>query len=184
MYKPKHMATTPKATRTDDAPAVGTDLPEPTEKDGVESNADTKRQVGRSAAMMGVLVVVSRVTGFLRTWGQAYALGVTMLASVYTVANNLPNQLYELVAGGMIMTAFLPTYMSVKTRLGRKGANDYASNLFWIVTIAMGVLTVLSFALAGPVIWTQSFSASKDFDTDLAVYLFRFFSVEIVLYAL
>ncbi len=184
MYKPKHMATTPKASRTDDAPAVGADLPEPAEKDGVESNADTKRQVGRSAAMMGVLVVVSRVTGFLRTWGQAYALGVTMLASVYTVANNLPNQLYELVAGGMIMTAFLPTYMSVKTRLGRKGANDYASNLFWIVTIAMGVLTVLSFALAGPVIWTQSFSASKDFDTDLAVYLFRFFSVEIVMYAL
>lgn len=151
---------------------------------GEEVNAATKRQVGRSAAMMSVLVIVSRVTGFLRTWGQAYALGVTMLASVYTVANNLPNQLYELVAGGMIMTAFLPTYLSVKKRLGRKGANDYASNLFWIVTIAMGLLTVLSFIFAGFVIWTQSFSASADFDSNLAVYFFRFFAIEIVLYAL
>ena len=150
-----------------------------------QDSAEAKTaQVGRSAALMSVLVIVSRLTGFFRTWGQAYAIGVTVMASCYSIANNLPNQLYELVAGGMIMTAFLPTYMSVKTRLGRKGANDYASNLFWIVTIAMGVLTVLSFALAGPVIWTQSFSASKDFDTDLAVYLFRFFSVEIVLYAL
>lgn len=144
----------------------------------------TQRSVGRSAAMMSVLVIISRITGFFRTWGQAYALGVTMLASVYTVANNMPNQLYELVAGGMIMTAFLPTYLSVKTKRGREGANDYAGNLFWLVTLAMGILTVLSFIFAGFVIWTQSFSAGDDFDSGLAVMMFRFFAIEIVLYAM
>ena len=75
------------------------------------SSKRTEAQVGRSAAMMGVLVIISRITGFLRTWGQAYALGVTALASAYTVANNMPNQLYELVAGGIIITAFLPVYL-------------------------------------------------------------------------
>ena len=140
--------------------------------------------VSWSAAMMSVLVVVSRITGFFRTWGQAYALGVTALASAYTVANNMPNQLYELVAGGMIMTAFLPVYMSAKKRLGRQGATDYASNLLSIVVLAMAVLTAVSLILAGPIIWTQSFSAGENFDADTSVLLFRFFAVEIVLYAM
>ena len=73
-----------------------------------EPQADAETSVGKSAAMMSVLVIFSRITGFVRTWGQAFALGTTLLSSCYTVANNLPNQLYELVIGGMIITAFLP----------------------------------------------------------------------------
>ena len=100
------------------------------------------QSIGRSAALMSVLVVISRITGFFRTWAQAYAMGATLLASCYTVANNLPNQLYELVIGGMIVTAFLPVYLSVKRRAGREGANAYVSNLLSIVFVLMGVLTV------------------------------------------
>ncbi|WP_077598721.1 murein biosynthesis integral membrane protein MurJ [Olsenella urininfantis] len=150
----------------------------------VAVKAQDQQSVSRSAALMSVLVIISRITGFFRTWGQAYALGVTALASAYTVANGMPNQLYELVMGGMIMTAFLPVYMSVKKRLGQDGATRYASNLLSIVTLFMGVLTVASFVLAGPIIWTQSFSATAEFDAGLSVYLFRFFVIEIVLYAL
>lgn len=149
-----------------------------------KDEAATQAAVGRSAALMSVLVIISRITGFFRTWGQAYALGVTALASCYTVANNLPNQLYELVMGGMIMTAFLPVYMSVKKRLGRSGADDYASNLISIVTVILAIVTALSWIFAGFIIWTQSFSASKNFNAGVSVYLFRFFVVEVILYAL
>ena len=169
------------------APATGSPSPVDEGRDEVVGPDDEVAEapnVTRSAAMMSVLVVVSRITGFLRTWGQAYALGVTALASCYTVANNMPNQLYELVMGGMIMTAFLPVYLSVKKRAGREGANGYASNLLSIVVVLMGILTILSFIFAGPIIWTQSFSASAEFDAGLSVYLFRFFVVEIILYAL
>lgn len=71
-----------------------------------EEEAKTRESVGRSSAMMSGLIIVSRITGFFRTWAQAYAVGVTMLASCYTIANNLPNLLYELVMGGMLVTAF------------------------------------------------------------------------------
>ena len=50
-----------------------------------------KADVGSSAAMMSGLVIVSRITGFFRTWCQALALGATVAASCYTVANGLPN---------------------------------------------------------------------------------------------
>ena len=100
-----------------------------TTETSTHATTNTVEGVGRSAAMMSALVILSRITGFFRTWGQAFALGVTVVSSCYTVANNLPNQLYELVMGGMLITAFLPVYLSVKHRAGREGANKYASNL-------------------------------------------------------
>ena len=133
---------------------------------------------------MSALVVISRLTGFFRTWGQAYAIGVTVLASCYSVANNMPNQLYELVAAGMLTTAFLPVYMSVRKRAGIEGASDYTSNLVSIVLVIMGAVAVLGFVFAAEMVYTQSFTATEEFDFDLAVYFFRFFVIEVVLYAL
>ena len=134
--------------------------------------------------MMSVLVIISRLTGFLRTWGQAYALGVTVTASCYSVANNLPNSLYEIVIGGMLVTAFLPVYLSIKKRLGREGASAYTSNLVSIVLVLMGAITALCIVFAAQVVWTQSFTATEEFDAQLAVYFFRFFAIEVVLYSL
>ena len=139
--------------------------------------------VGRSAAMMSALVIVSRITGFVRTWAQAFALGTTLLASCYTVANNLPNQLYELVVGGMLVTAFLPVYLSCKRRAGQEGANRYISNLLSIILVLMGVVTIVCIAFAAPLVWVQSAGTDQGQMAD-AVFLFRFFAVEVLLYCL
>ena len=148
------------------------------------SEAATEAAVGKSAAMMSGLVIISRITGFFRTWAQSWALGATVMASCYTVANNLPNQLYELVMGGMLITAFLPVYVAAKKRCGKERAVAYASNLLSLVVLLMGVLAVLAFVFAAQVVWTQSAGATEAFDSDLAVYFFRFFAFSIVLYAL
>ena len=76
----------------------------------VQQEGDAQQRRESSAALMSVLVIISRLTGFARTWAQAYAVGATVLASCYEVANNLPTQIYELVTAGMLVTAFLPVY--------------------------------------------------------------------------
>ncbi len=150
-----------------------------------EAAADeaTEASVGRSAAMMSALVIASRLTGFFRTWGQAFALGTTLLSSCYTVANNLPNQLYELVIGGMLITAFLPVYLDVRERKGKQGANDYISNLLSILLVFLGICFVLCLVFAAPLIWVQSAGTDQAQMAD-GVLLFRFFAIEIVLYCL
>ena len=75
--------------------------------------------IGGAAALISFFVIISRITGFLRTWAMAFALGSTMLASSYQVANNLPEMLYEMVIGGMLVTAFLPVS---KNASGRRAA--------------------------------------------------------------
>ena len=168
-----------KATAPEAAPEA--EAPETPAEAAADEAVDS--QVGRSAAMMSVLVVASRLTGFFRTWGQAFALGTTLLSSCYTVANNLPNQLYELVIGGMLITAFLPVYLDVRERKGREGANAYISNLLSILLIFLGVCFVLCLVFAAPLIWVQSASTDQSQMAD-GVLLFRFFAIEIVLYCL
>lgn len=146
--------------------------------------ANEQTTVAQNTALMGVLVIISRVTGFFRTWSQAYALGVTVMASCYSIANNLPNQLYDLVGAGMLTTAFLPVYISVKRKKGRLGANLYTSNLVSIVLVFMGFISLLGFIFAAEMVYTQSFSATEGFDANLAIYFFRFFVIEVVLYGL
>ena len=150
----------------------------------VQQEGDAQQRRESSAALMSVLVIISRLTGFARTWAQAYAVGATVLASCYEVANNLPTQIYELVTAGMLVTAFLPVYVSVKKRLGQKGANEYVSNLTSIVVLITGAVTLVSFVFAAQIIWSQSFSAAEEFDSTRAIWFFRFFVIEIVLYAL
>ena len=169
-----------------DLDAVETTGVIPAMDEDFESEEEVEQIASRKANTASALVIISRITGFGRTMAQANALSGALMAvaSCYTVASTMPNFLYELVMGGMLITSFLPVYVSVRKRLGRQGAADYASNLLSLVVMLMGVMSVVSFIFAGPLIWTQSAGASSDFNFDLAVWFFRFFAFEIVLYGL
>ena len=145
---------------------------------------ELEKQADRSSNAVSVIVIISRITGFFRTTLQAWALGAGGIASAYTVANNLPNTVYELVLGGMLVTAFLPVYLNVKKKLGREGANEFTSNLLSLVLIFTAAVCVLCFICAGAIIWTQSAGADEEFETELAVWFFRWFLCEIIFYAL
>lgn len=147
------------------------------------SSQNTAASVGSSAALISFFVIISRITGFMRTWAMAFALGSTMLASSYQIANNLPNMLYELVMGGMLVTAFLPVYLSVKNRLGEQGGNEYASNIMSIAFIALGLVALLCTIFAPALVFTQSFMSDQGGMED-AVFFFRFFAIQIVFYGL
>ena len=145
-----------------------------------ESSTDAS-SIGASAALISFFTIVSRITGFMRTWSLAFALGSTMLASSYQVANNLPNMLYEMAAGGILVTAFLPVYVSVKNKLGERGGNEYASNLLSIVCIVLGLVAILCTVCAPALIYTQSFMNDQETMGD-AIFFFRFFAIQIVFY--
>ena len=97
------------------------------------------------------------------------------------MACNLPNQLYELVMGGMLVTAFLPVYVSLRKREGEERANQYASTLMGIVLVFLGVVALLATLFAPQVVWTQMFFSPSG-DRELVVYFFRFFAVQLFFY--
>lgn len=157
--------------------------PVASDDDDFSSSGDYE-SVGRSARLMTGLIVVSRVTGFVRTWVMGVALGVSLLSTSYQVAQNLPAMLYDLVMGGMLVTAFLPVYMDVRRRRGKRGAEEYIGNLLGILLLLLGVLSLAASIFAPAFIWTQSFMSGDADGMDTAVLFFRFFAFQILFYGL
>lgn len=174
-----------------DGPLSSEDEIEPQPESHMESQDDVDDMgssdystVGRSAGLMTVLTIVSRVTGFIRTWAMAAAIGMSLLSSSYQVANNLPNMLYELVMGGMLVTAFLPVYMGVRREQGREASNEYVGNLLGILLLLLGGISLLGTVFAPGFIWTQSFLSGDGGSMDTAAFMFRFFAIQILFYGL
>ena len=139
----------------------------------------------RSTGIMTMATLLSRATGLLRTWTMAFALGNTLITSAYQVANSMPNVIFDLVAGGILGTAFLPVYLLQKERFGQKGADGFASNVLNISLVALGVLAILSTIFASPVITTQTFTRTDGaLVHETAVFFFRIFAVQLVFYGL
>ena len=148
-------------------------------------DSGTVKQVAKSTGMMSALILFSRVTGFVRTWAMAFALGNSLLAASYSLANNLPNMIYELVAGGVLSTAFLPIYLQQANQHSRQQANAYASNLLSLAVLVLGVISVAASIFAPQVILTQSLFSDNDSQTvSSAVWLFRFFAFQILFYGI
>ena len=154
-------------------------------QNNTQDRAKTREQVAKSTAVMSLCTLVSRATGFVRTWAMAFALGNTVMAAGFSLANNLPNMIYELVAGGVLSTAFLPIYLQQRNQHGTKASSDYASNLLSIAVVFLGVIALLASIFAPQVIMTQSlFSSASSETVTSAVWFFRFLAFEIVFYGI
>lgn len=130
---------------------------------------------------MSVATTLSRITGFARTWAMAYALGVTVLSASYQVANNIPNMIYELVAGGTLSSVFIPLFIERIQRDGKDEAWRFASTVLNITVLALGLVALVGTLFPEPFVRTQTFRISPE-KAALAVHLFRFFAVQVVFY--
>lgn len=129
--------------------------------------------------------MLSRVTGFIRMWATALALGAVGLTSAYNIANNIPNMVFELVAGGILSSLFIPTFMQVRADRGEEGAFTFASHVFNIFVLALGVVAVIGTLLPQPFIWTQTFRDTSTQSAEVraaAEFFFRFFAIQVVVY--
>lgn len=134
---------------------------------------------------MSVATALSRVTGFVRTWATAAALGATALASSYNVANNIPNMIFELVAGGILSALFIPTFLEVKEQEGERAAWRFASHVFNLSVLTLGIVAIIGILLPQPFVWTQTFRLPAESAAgvrDMAAFFFRIFAIQVVIY--
>lgn len=132
---------------------------------------------------MSVSTLLSRLTGFLRTWAMAVALGRTALADSYDIANNLPNMLFELLAGGVLAGIFIPLFMERMQAEGEESAWRFASYVLNIIVLVLGAVALLATVWPLPFVRSQTLTISAE-QAETAVWLFRFFAVQIVFYGM
>ncbi|MEV4674229.1 MULTISPECIES: murein biosynthesis integral membrane protein MurJ [Actinomadura] len=134
----------------------------------------------RSGAIMAIGTLASRITGFLRTAVIVAALGTGLLANAYNTANTIPNQIYDLLLGGILTSVIVPLLVRAKQR-DRTYGEQYEQRVFTLAVIGLGVLTVVS-VLCAP-LFIDVLAGSYDGDSRKVAVLFaRFFLPQLFFY--
>jgi len=139
--------------------------------------------VVKSSGVMAVGTLGSRITGFLRTIAQSYALGAAGIAAAYNLSNTLPNVVYNLALGGILTSVIVPLIVNAKKRDDDRG-QAYEQRMFTLVTALLLGITVIATLAAVPIVAIYSGSGIKGNTEHLAVVFAFFFIPQIFFYGL
>ncbi len=96
---------------------------------------------------MAIAGLASKLTGFARNLVIAWVLGLSVAADAYNAANTLPNQVYELLVGGVLTSVLVPVLVRAHHD-DADGGVAYTQRLLTMTTAVLVLITVLAVAAA------------------------------------
>ena len=104
------------------------------------------RSMGRASALLASGTFVSRILGFVSAIVLAQTIGTrgTAGADTFTLANQLPNNIYAIIAGGLLSAVFVPAI--VRAGLHTDGGQQYINRLVTlgvVVFVGAGIIATL-----------------------------------------
>lgn len=113
---------------------------------GTTDDAEQRTMLANSA-VMAAGTVVSRMSGFVRSALLAAALGASLHADIFTVANTVPNMLYILLAGGVFNAVLVPQLVRAMAD-DPDGGEAYTNRVITLAAVFLGAVTVALVVLA------------------------------------
>ncbi len=104
-----------------------------------------ERTIARAAGVVMAGFVLSNLTGLVKWVLVSQAFGTSGELDAFNFANRLPDMLFNLMAGGALASAFVPTFTGFLTRGDRAAA--------WRLASSIGNLLLLVLACAAGVSW-------------------------------
>jgi putative peptidoglycan lipid II flippase len=135
-----------------------------------------------AAGLIAVVTLAARVFGFGRSLVFSQSVGATCVGSVYQTANQLPNVVFEVAAGGVLAAVVVPIVAGQLARQKEAEANRTASAMLtWTLTVLVPLsilMAVFARQLSRFLVRGQTCAGS----TDLMASMFVVFSPQIALY--
>jgi putative peptidoglycan lipid II flippase len=103
-----------------------------------------------AAVLIGLLTVLARVAGFGRTFVFSQTVTTSCLSQAYFLANQIPNIVFEIVAGGALASMVVPVLAGPVESGRRADVNRIASAMLTWVVLTLLPLSVLLALAAGP----------------------------------
>lgn len=107
-------------------------------------------RLARSAGIVSLATMTSRVLGLVRDQALAYRFGAGDAMDAFLVALRVPNLLRELFAEGALNAAFVPVFMRRLTSAGRDAAWRLGAQLINVLAVVTGGLVVAGIVFAEP----------------------------------
>lgn len=139
-----------------------------------------------SIGVITIFTILSRIIGFARWVAQAYFVGTGSVADAYASANQIPNVLFEVLAGGALSGITIPLLAVPVAKKYYKQINEISSALISWMLIILIPLSVILFLSAN---WINSIlpvSAGANYNTQsvLTILFLKIFAVQIPFYGL
>ncbi len=116
---------------------------------------DAKPSLLKSAGTVGLMTLLSRITGVVTRTAINAHLGAGPIADAFAVAYRLPNLLRRFTAEGTMTSAFLPTLSEVESRDGERGAQVMVARFIGTLAFTLTLLTVVMLFAMGLVMGLQ-----------------------------
>src|SRR5262245_60811137 len=107
-----------------------------------------QRQIARAAGIVMAAFVLSNVTGLVRQILISRAFGTSADLDAFTAAQRLTDVLFNLVAGGALASAFIPTFTGFLAHDDREGAWRLASGVLNIVFVVLVLVSLPAWLFA------------------------------------
>ena len=132
-----------------------------------------KRQILKSASIISVVTILSRVLGYVRDQRITLLLGTTLAADSFVLAYRIPNLFRRLVGEGSMSASFIPVFTGYMAEKTKEELWDFANRLFWTMALIVAIITVLGIVFSPAVVHLFTVSGYNAGQWDKAVYLNR-----------
>ncbi len=141
--------------------------------------------VGRASLLLGLMVALSRLTGFGRVMLTSSLYGISSKTDAYNAAFNIPDTLSIIIAGGALATGFVPVFTGLLERGQSEAAVRTFRAMWTLLLAAFGLIVVVLFALTfTPVALLLAPAKVTPADAHLYLHLLRILLVSIFFYVL
>lgn len=105
-----------------------------------------------AAALMAVIVIISKGLGLLRDILVANAYGMSPEAVAYDTASRLPVLLFDFVIGGVVSAAFIPVFNELLVKKGKDEAMRFSYSYVNLILLVTAAITCVGVVFAEPLV--------------------------------
>ncbi|HEX6887621.1 MAG TPA: murein biosynthesis integral membrane protein MurJ [Candidatus Nanopelagicales bacterium] len=145
--------------------------------------APRQGELVRQGSVMALGTIISRITGLLRDMAMTAALGLGIVADLFTVGNTIPNTVYVLTVGGAMNAVFVPQLVR-RMREDSDGGAGFADRLLTLTGVILLALTALAMVLAPLLTRIYASPEYSAQELDLATAFARFCLPQVFFYGL
>lgn len=110
----------------------------------------------KSASLVSLLTLASRITGLVRELLMASAFGASALTDAFNVAFRIPNLLRRLFAEGAFSQAFVPVLAAAREKEGDDATRQMVDQIATVLAWALTLTCVLGVAGAPVLVWAMA----------------------------
>ncbi len=132
-----------------------------------------KGKILKSASIIALLTILSRICGYLRDQRIALLLGTSPVADSFILAFRIPNMVRRFTGEGALGASFIPVFTGYLRKESPQTTWKFAQRAFWDLAVVLAVVAFLGVVFSKQVVSAFTVFGSSQIHWDLAVHLNR-----------